>query len=138
MHHVAEKIVFMLLGGFIAALGGVIVALWSDSLVRKRERQEGIANRKRDFIEYMVQWKAKFEGWSYVGGGRGTYYQDTVDIFLGKASRIERDLTGARYTAFKAARDKLATLTPHDVEEASDNKGKKLILKAIQDVIDAA
>lgn len=135
-----QRILFALLGGLIAAAGGGAVALWSDHLTRKRERQEAIANRKLDFIEFMVQWKAKCEGWNSVGSGkRVTYYQEAVDIFVGKASRIEDDFTDStRLEAFKAARNKLATLPPSDVEEPLDNKGKKLLLKAMQDVIDAA
>jgi hypothetical protein len=139
LNHFYQRILFALLGGLIAAAGGGAVALWSDHLARKRERQKAIANRRLDFIEFMVQWKSKCEGWNSVGNGkRVTYYQETVDIFVGKASRIEGDFTDStRLEAFKATRDKLAALQPNDVEEARDNKGKKLLLNAMQDVIDA-
>ena len=139
MSHYYQRIFFALLGGLIAAAGGGAVALWSDHLTCKRERQKAIANRRLDFIEFMVQWKAKCEGWNSVSSGkRVTYYQETVDIFVGKASRIQGDFTdSARREAFKEACKRLATLKPADVEEALDNKGKKLLLKAMQDVIDA-
>jgi hypothetical protein len=138
LHHVIVRIVFMLLGGFIAAIGGVIVALYSDSRVRKREKRVAIESRRLDFIEYMVKWREKNTGFDFVSGGRGSHYMKKRSVFLGRASRIEGDFTdSARYEAFKAARDRLATLTPSDVDEPYDNKGKKLILKAIQDVIDA-
>jgi predicted metalloendopeptidase len=59
LHQVTEKVALALLGGFIAATGGIIVALWSDKLTRKREHQSGIINRRREFIVFMWAWRMK-------------------------------------------------------------------------------
>jgi len=138
-----------LCGGIIILIGWLVIPRISNRLTADRERQRNMetrehaaadakATRNREFLVFMEKWKAQFDGFNFCVGGRGVHYQNTLPDFLAEARKIDGDFTDSvRQDAFKAGRDRLATLTPNAIEEAYDNKGKKLVLKAIQDVIDA-
>ena len=96
-----------MLGGFIAAGGGIAVALWSDWLVRKRERKKGIANRRRAFLAFMESWKHEVGRLHMHPGGGGfehdqRAFSDNVSPFMYEAGLIKRDFTDDERKRFEA------------------------------------
>jgi len=102
-----EKIAPALIGGFIAAVGGIVVALLSDRLVRKRELEGAISRRKREFIAFMESWRHEIgREFMHEGGGglehRESSFKDVISTFILQAGLVKPDLTPAERTEFEA------------------------------------
>ena len=102
----SEKIIPALLGGFIAASGGIIVAFLSDWLVRKREREAAIVSRKRAFVAFMESWRHEIgREFMHEGGGGLEYHEssfkDLISPFIHEAGLIKRDFTPAERKEFE-------------------------------------
>lgn len=95
------------MGGFIAVIGGVIVALLADWLVRKRERKEGIVNRRRAFLAFMESWKHEIGRLHMCDGGAGfehrhSSFSNVVSSFMYEAGLIKRDFDDVQRNKFEA------------------------------------
>lgn len=99
-----EKIAPALIGGFIAATGGIGVAFLSDWLVRKRDREAAIRGRKRAFVAFMESWKHEIGCFYLVVGGlenKESSFKDIISPFIYEAGLIKRDLTTAERKEFE-------------------------------------
>ena len=102
-----EKIAPVLLGGFIAAAGGITVAFLSDWLVRKRDRESAISRRKREFIAFMESWRHEIgREFMHEGGGgleyRESAFKDVISTFILQAGLVKPDFTPDQRKGFEA------------------------------------
>lgn len=137
MHQVAEKVALALLGGFIAASGGIAVALWSDRLVRERERKEGIADRKRDFLAFMESWQHEIGRLFMADGGAGFEHREgsfsnVVSDFKYRAGLIKRDFTGDKRQQFETL---CAAVVGWQHQSIYGKENNEKVKKAMNDLI---
>jgi len=99
-----KQIAFTILGGFIAACGGIVVAFWNDRLTRDRERIAGIRTRRRAFLAFMESWKYEIGRFYLVVGGfenKEEAFAGVISTFLHEADLIRRDFEGTKRVEFE-------------------------------------
>ena len=107
MSDFTQKILLAVLGGFLAASGGIVVALWSDSLTRKRERRAGASSRRRALVAFMIGWRHEI-GRLYMHEGGGGFehkessFKDNISLFLSESAALNADLRPAQRIQFEA------------------------------------
>ena len=95
-----------LIGGFIAASGGIAIAFLSDWLVRKRDREAAITGRRRAFVAFMESWRHEIgREFMHEGGGgleyRESSFKDIISPFIQEAGLIKHDFTPAERKEFE-------------------------------------
>ena len=103
MSQIDKQIIATLLGGFLATVGGVVVALLSDWLVRRREHRSAIDGRKRTFIAFLASWKHEI-GRLYLTEAGFEHHQsafsDVVSDFIIQSELIAPDFPPPKKAEF--------------------------------------
>jgi hypothetical protein len=111
-----------------------LISLW-DRLVRKREREEAISRRKREFIAFMESWRHEI-GRSYlvVGGfeHKESSFKDMISTFILQAGLVKPDFTPAERKEFETL---CATLIGWKHKTIYDPTNNEKAQKEMSDII---
>ena len=126
---------FTVLGGFIAAAGGVAVALYADYLARERERIHGIKKRRRAFLAFMNSWRYEIGRKYLVTGGyerRVSSFTDMISTFVHEAGLIKWDFTKAELEQFDVL---CSAITSSDHPTTYNQADYEIVVKSFDAII---
>jgi hypothetical protein len=117
----------LILAGII---GGLIGARANDRLTRNRERESGVANRKRDFLAFMAQLKAQAMVTHITEFGE--FYANKIPNLRHSSELIAGDFHAGKRADFEVLVAAACDLTEKDIYNPNN---KQEIMARVEEII---